>query len=62
MAALFTGLSLYFIYNKRIQKVIALGIGFSPILLITYHNYFFGNVFVPLTNSATIGNNMRNGP
>ena len=62
VAALFTGLSLYFIYNKRIQKVIALGIGFSPILLITYHNYFFGNVFVPLTNSATIGNNMRNGP
>ena len=61
-AVLFTGLSLYFIYNKRIQKVIALGIGFSPILLITYHNYFFGNVFVPLTNSATIGNNMRNGP
>ena len=62
VAVLFTGLSLYFIYNKRIQKVIALGIGFSPILLITYHNYFFGNVFVPLTNSATIGNNMRNGP
>lgn len=62
VAVLFTGLSLYFIYNKRIQKVIALGIGFSPILLITYHNYFFGNIFVPLTNSATIGNNMRNGP
>ena len=62
VAVLFTGLSLYFIYNKGIQKVIALGIGFSPILLITYHNYFFGNVFVPLTNSATIGNNMRNGP
>jgi len=62
VAVLFTGLSLYFIYNKRIQKVIALSIGFSPILLITYHNYFFGNVFVPLTNSATIGNNMRNGP
>ena len=62
VAILFTGLSLYFIYTKKVQKIIPLGIGFSPILLITYHNYFFGNTFVPLTNSATIGNNMRNGP
>ena len=62
VAVLFTGLSLYFIYTKKVQKIIPLGIGFSPILLITYHNYFFGNAFVPLTNSATIGNNMRNGP
>ena len=62
VAVLFIGLSLYFIYNKKLHKVIPLGIGFSPILLVTYHNYFFGNVFVPLTNSATIGNNMRIGP
>ena len=61
VAVLLTGLSLYFIHIKNLYKIIPLSIGFSPILLITYHNFFFGNVFVPITNSATIGNNMRNG-
>ena len=62
IAVLLSGLSLYFIYLKSLYKIIPLSIGFSPILLITYHNYFFGNIFVPITNSATIDNNMRNSP
>ncbi|MBT4109608.1 MAG: hypothetical protein HOE34_05680, partial [Pelagibacterales bacterium] len=62
IAVLLTGLSLYFIYKKSMCKILPLSLGFSPILLITYHNYFFGNIFVPITNSATIGNNMRNNP
>lgn len=56
------GLTLYFLTTKNIYKILPLSLGFSPILLVTYHNYFFGNKFVPITNSATIGNNMRNSP
>ena len=59
---LLSGLSLNFAYTNNLTKVIPLSIGFSPILLVTYHNFFFGNKFVPITNSATIGNNMRNSP
>ena len=59
---LLAGLSINFIHTKNLIKVFPLSIGFSPILLITFHNFFFGNKFVPITNSATIGNNMRNGP
>ena len=62
IAILLIGLSLYFIYKKSMCKILPLSLGFSPVLLITYHNYFFGNIFVPITNSATIGNNMRNSP
>ena len=62
ITVLLLGLSLYFIYLKSLYKIVPLSLGFSPILLITYHNYFFGNIFVPITNSATIDNNMRNGP
>ena len=59
---LLSGLSLNFAYTNNLTKVIPLSIGFSPILLVTYHNFFFGNKFIPITNSATIGNNMRNSP
>lgn len=59
---LISGLSIYLAYTKNLIKAFPLCAGFSPILLITYHNYFFGNKFVPITSSATIGNNMRNGP
>lgn len=59
---LLSGISIHFIYTKNFIKILPLGIGFSPILLLTFHNFFFGNKFVPITNSATIGNNMRNSP
>lgn len=62
VAILLAGISLNLIYIKNLIKVVPLSVGFSPILLITYHNFFFGNRFVPITSSATIGNNMRNGP
>ena len=62
IAILLFGLSIYMTYTNKLRKVFPLGIGFSPILMITCHNIFFGNKFVPITNSATIGNNMRNGP
>ena len=62
IVVLLFGLSLNLILTKNVKKVFSLSLGFSPILLITYHNFFFGNQFIPLTNSATIDNNMRNGP
>ena len=62
IAILLFSLSIYLTYTNNLIKVFPLSIGFCPILLITYHNLFFGNKFVPITNSATIGNNMRNGP
>ena len=61
-AVILIGLTLYFLTTKNIYKIIPLSIGFSPILLLTYHNFLFGNKFVPITNSATIGNNMKNSP
>ncbi len=62
VAVLLSGFSIYFIITKNILKIFPLSIGFSPILLITFHNIFYGNKFVLITNSATIGNNMRNSP
>ena len=59
---LLSGIAINLACTNNLTKVFPLSIGFSPILLVTYHNFFFGNKFVPLTNSATIGNNMRNGP
>ena len=59
---LLSGISLYLIYTKQSIKLLPFSLGFSPILLIGLHNYIYGQSFIPLTNSATIDNNMRNGP
>lgn len=47
-----------FFKGKDIKSFLALCLGFSPILLIPLHNWYFGNVFVPLTASANIPENL----
>ena len=45
---------LAFIFIKKLQykNLVVLCIGFSPILLIPLHNFYFGEKFVPLTIAA----------
>jgi len=46
-------------YSYFIKKYIILIIGFSPILLVTLHNWYFGNQFVLLTSASAITENLR---
>ena len=57
------GLTFYYLFiYQKISYLFLLALGFSPFLLIPIHNYYFGNKFIPITNSANIQNNMRNSP
>ena len=46
-------------YSNYIRKYIILIAGFSPILLVTLHNWYFGNQLVLLTSASTITENLR---
>ena len=60
LAALFLlgMLSLSFIVEQRWKELVFLGTGFAPILLIGFHNWYFGGSFVPLTSSALDPSNL----
>ena len=47
-------LALHLIKNRRYSDLIYICIGFSFVILIPYHNWYFGKKFVPLTSSAFI--------
>ncbi len=47
-------LALHLIKNRRYLDLIYICIGFSFVILIPYHNWYFGKKFVPLTSSAFI--------
>ena len=51
-------LSLWFIVEQRWKELVFLGTGFAPILLIGFHNWYFGSSFVPLTSSALDPSNL----
>ena len=45
--------------HSKLVKYILLIIGFSPILIITLHNWYFGNQFILLTSSFAVTENLR---
>ena len=47
-------LAIHLIKNRRYLDLIYICIGFSFVILIPYHNWYFGKKFVPLTSSAFI--------
>jgi hypothetical protein len=53
-ALLLAMLGLWLLRERRLTEIIALGLGFSPILLIAWHNWYFGGQFVPLTSAAFV--------
>jgi SAM-dependent methyltransferase len=44
----------WLLLERRWKEFVALGLGFAPILLIAWHNWYFGGKFVPLTSAAFI--------
>jgi 2-polyprenyl-3-methyl-5-hydroxy-6-metoxy-1,4-benzoquinol methylase len=44
----------WLLLERRWKEFVALGLGFAPILLIPWHNWYFGGKFVPLTSAALI--------
>ena len=49
-------------YSNYIRKYIILIVGFSPILLVTLHNWYFGDKLVLLTSASIITENLRAPP
>ncbi len=49
-------------YSEAIKKVGISWLGFFPILLIPFHNYYFGNKIVLLTSTANIKENLPTPP
>ena len=47
-------LGFWLLRERRFTEIISLGLGFSPILLIAWHNWHFGGQFVPLTSAAFV--------
>ena len=48
--------------QKRWGEAIRLAVGFTPLLLIPLHNWYFGHEFVPLTSSAFTPDNLTAPP
>jgi hypothetical protein len=46
-------LGLWLLMERRIVSLAGLAVGFAPVLFITWHNWYFGGAFVPLTSSAS---------
>ncbi len=51
-------ISVLFLQRQQWKSVFILCLGFSPILLIPLHNYYFGNVFVLFAASAGLPENL----
>ena len=63
----FLFLGIYTFYNQRenkdkLIKFFLIIIGFSPIFLISLHNWYFGEKFILLTAASTIEENLRVSP
>jgi hypothetical protein len=61
-ALLLAMLGFWMLAERRFASLALLAIGFSPILLIPIHNWYFGRQFVPLTSSAFIPENLATAP
>ncbi len=53
-AFLLAMLGVWLLIERRWTEIVGLGLGFAPILLITWHNWYFGGAFVPLTSAALV--------
>jgi len=53
-AVLLGGAGLACIYWRQYARLAGLSTGFLPILLIPFHNWYFGGVFVPLSANAAV--------
>ena len=54
IAVMLGGAGIAALAQRRWPRVAGLCIGFSPVLLMPLHNWYFGHVFVPLTSSAQL--------
>jgi hypothetical protein len=55
-------LGLWLLMERRLVTLAGLAVGFAPILLIPWHNWYFGGEIVPFTSSAFIPTNLRASP
>jgi hypothetical protein len=55
-------LGVWFLMERRLVSLAGLAVGFAPILLIPWHNWYFGGEIVPFTSSAFIPTNLRAPP
>ncbi len=55
-------LGLWLLMERRLADLAGLAVGFAPILLIPWHNWYFGGEFVPLTSSASSPVNLVTSP
>ncbi|WP_135081391.1 hypothetical protein [Terasakiella sp. SH-1] len=61
-AVLLLGLSVLFLRQGNLKNILWLGFGFSPLLFVPFHNWYFGGVFVPFTTAATASVNLHAPP
>ncbi len=47
-------LGVWLLTERRWAEIVGLGVGVAPILLIAWHNWYFGGAFVPLTSAAYV--------
>ena len=52
----------WLLVGKRWRELAGLVLGFAPVLLLTFHNWYFGHQFVPLTSSAFAPDNLLTPP
>jgi hypothetical protein len=61
-ALVLAALGLWLLMEKRLVSLSGLVVGFGPILLIPWHNWYFGSEIVPLTSSAFHPSNLHVSP
>lgn len=60
--ALLFGVGITLLLHKRVRHILALAVGFAPILLVPLHNWVFGKKLVLLTATALIPENLKTPP
>jgi len=54
--------ALWLLVGKRWRELAGVVLGFAPVLLLAFHNWYFGHQFVPLTSSAFVPDNLLTPP
>jgi hypothetical protein len=55
-AVLLGGVGLAALWQWQVSRAVALGVGFLPMLFPAWHNWYFGGVFIPISDNVTAWN------